>query len=124
MLVRPRRRLSRLDDPAAPTIDVLRWPVVGRVLRWKHGRTASQIVLLLVAAAIVVHGLFGPQMAPQNLATVLTWIHYRGLLIGVLLAAGNAFCGACPMILVRDLGRRVHRPSHHWPRDSPPTRVS
>ena len=31
---------------------------------------------------------------------MLTWIHYRGLLIGALLAAGNLFCGACPMILV------------------------
>jgi ferredoxin len=71
---------------------------------------------LLVAIVIVVHGLLGPQLAPRNLSTVLTWIHYRGLLIGVLLAAGNIFCGACPMILVRDLGRRLHRPTLRWPR--------
>ena len=51
------------------------------------------------------------RLAPKNLSTVLTWIHYRGLLIGALLAAGNVFCGACPMILVRDLGRRLHRPT-------------
>ena len=67
-------------------------------------RTAAQLVLLVVAIAIVVHGLFGPQLAATNLATVLTWIHYRGLLIGALLVAGNLFCAACPMILVRDLG--------------------
>jgi ferredoxin len=72
-------------------------------------------VLLLVALVIVLHGLLGPQLAPRNLATVLTWVHYRGLLIGILLAAGNVFCGACPMILVRDLARRVHRPVRHWP---------
>jgi ferredoxin len=112
----PMRRLMVVEEAPARTIDALRLPIVGRLLRWKHLRTASQIVLLLVAAAIVVHGLFGPQMAPLNLSTVLTWIHYRGLLIGVLLAAGNAFCGACPMILVRDLGRRLHRPSRGWPR--------
>lgn len=82
---------------------------------WRRLRTTGQVVLLLVAALIVVHGLFGPDLAPKNLATVLTWIHYRGLLIGALLAVGNVFCGACPMVLVRDLGRRVHRPTRHWP---------
>jgi len=111
--------MSPLAAPApaaASAVDVLRWPVVGRVLRARHLRTTTQIVLLVVAIAVVWHGLFGTDLAPKNLATVLTWIHYRGLLIGALLAVGNLFCGACPMILVRDLGRRVHRPARHWPR--------
>lgn len=98
------------------SIDILRWPIVGAVLRWRRLRTATQIALLLVAAVVIVHGLVGPDLAPKNLSTVLSWIHYRGLLIGALLLAGNAFCGACPMILVRDLGRRVRRPTRHWPR--------
>ena len=102
--------------PVPPPIDVLRWPVVGNILKWRRLRTTTQLVLLAVAVVVVVHGLLGPQLAPKNLATVLTWIHYRGLLIGALLAFGNAFCGACPMILVRDLGRRLHRPTRHWPR--------
>ena len=100
----------------APAVDLLRWPIAGRILRWKHLRTATQVVLLFTALLVVLHGLFGPQIAPLNLSTVLTWIHYRGLLIGALLAAGNLFCGACPMILVRDLGRRLHPPARHWPR--------
>ena len=97
------------------TADLLRWPIVGPVLRWRRLRTTMQILMLLVAAAVIAHGLFGPQLAPRNLATVLSWIHYRGLLIGALLAAGNALCGACPMILVRDLGRRLRMPTRHWP---------
>ena len=101
---------------SASATDLLRWPIVGALLRWRHVRTATQIVLLLIAVVVVLHGLLGPQLAPKNLATVLTWIHYRGLLIGALLAAGNVFCGACPMILVRDLARRVHPPARHWPR--------
>ena len=72
--------------------DLLAWPVVGAVLRWRHLRTATRTVLLLVAAALVAHGLFGPEMAPKNLATLLTWVHYRGLLVVALLAAGNFFC--------------------------------
>jgi drug/metabolite transporter (DMT)-like permease len=112
----PTSPLAAPAPAAAPAIDVLRWPILGRLLRWPHIRATTQTILLLVAAVVVLHGLLGPDLAPRNLATVLTWIHYRGLLIGVLLAAGSAFCGACPMILVRDLGRRFHRPSRHVPR--------
>jgi polyferredoxin len=102
--------------PLRPATDILAWPLIGTLLRSRALRTAAQIVLLLVALVIVLHGLLGPQLAPTNLATVLTWIHYRGLLIGALLAAGNVFCGTCPMILVRDLGRRLHQPTRRWPR--------
>jgi polyferredoxin len=96
--------------------DVLRWPVIGRFLRWRHARTTVQLVLLLAAGVVILHGLFGPQIAPTNLATVLTWVHYRGLLAVALLAAGNFFCMGCPFVLVRDMGRRVRPPWLHWPR--------
>jgi ferredoxin len=98
------------------TVDLLRWPVVGRLLRWRHARVALQIGLLMAAVAIVLHGLLGPQLAPANLATVLTWVHYRGLLVVALLAAGNFFCTGCPFVLVRDAGRRAHAPARRWPR--------
>ena len=67
--------------------DVLRWPIIGGFLRWRHARTTLQVLLLVAAAVVVLHGLFGPQIAPTNLATVLTWVHYRGLLVIVLLFA-------------------------------------
>jgi polyferredoxin len=108
--------LPVLSDAPSRGADLLRWPLVGALLRWRHVRTAAQLVLLAVAIAIVLHGLFGTQLAATNLSTVLTWIHYRGLLIGALLLAGNLFCAACPMILVRDLARRVRTPSRRWPR--------
>jgi ferredoxin len=100
----------------AGAADVLRWPVIGPFLRWRHARTAAQILLGLVALVVVLHGILGPQLAPRNLATVLSWIHYRGLLVGALLVAGNVFCAACPMVLVRDAARRWHRPVRRWPR--------
>jgi len=96
--------------------DVLRWPVVGPFLRWKHSRTSLQAVLLIAAAILVLHGLLGPDLAPANLATVLTWVHYRGLLIVALLAAGNFFCAGCPFVLARDGARRLHSPMLHWPK--------
>jgi ferredoxin len=97
-------------------LDVLRWPVIGSFLRWRHARTSLQLCLLIVASVLVLHGLFGPQVAPANLATVLSWVQYRGWLIVGLLAAGNIFCTGCPFVLVRDAGRRVRMPVLHWPR--------
>ena len=96
--------------------DVLRWPVVGRLLRWRHLRTTLQVFGLLVAMLVVLHGLFGPQIAATNIATVVTWVHYRGLLVVALLAAGNVFCTGCPFVLVRDVARRGQAPARRWPR--------
>lgn len=89
--------------------------MVGRFLRWRYSRTVMQVPLFALAVAMIVHGLAGPQLAPKNLATVLTWVHYRGLLVLVLLAAGNLFCMACPLMLPRELARRFFKPALRWP---------
>jgi polyferredoxin len=103
---------------AAPAtgVDVLRWPWIGRFLRWRHARRSVQLVLLALAAIVIGHGFSGPDLAPQNLGSVLTWVHYRGLLVVALLAAGNIFCMGCPFVLVRDAARRIRQPRHQWPR--------
>lgn len=101
----PRRGLSPLSSA---TLD--------RFLRWRHARTAMQLPLFAVAVAMVAHGLLGPQLAFRNLATLLTWVHYRGALVLVLLAAGNLFCMACPFMLPRTLARRFFKPTRRWPR--------
>jgi polyferredoxin len=97
-------------------MDLLRLPLLGRFLRWRHARLTLQTALLALAAAVVVHGLTGPPIAPRNLATVLTAIHWRGLLVVAVLALGNLFCTSCPMMLVRDAGRRLYHPALRWPR--------
>lgn len=97
-------------------MDLLRLPVIGAFLRWRHLRLSLQLLLLLAAGAIVLHGLLGPQIAPRNMATVLTSIHWRGLLVVGLLVAGNVFCTACPMVLARDQARRFFAPSYIFPR--------
>ncbi|GAB4202987.1 MAG: hypothetical protein OHK0022_26670 [Roseiflexaceae bacterium] len=97
-------------------MDLLKLPVLGKLLRWKHARTLMQIPLLLVAGLMVWDGLTGSQLAARNLATVLTWVIYRGVLVLALLVAGNLFCMACPFMLPRNLARRFVRPVRHWPR--------
>jgi hypothetical protein len=107
------------NPPLLPTddrrFDLLRVAGLGTFLRWRHSRTVLQIPVFLLAGVMILHGLFGPTLAPKNLATVLTWVHFRGVLVLVLLCAGNFFCLACPFMLVRNAARRLFRPRFDWP---------
>lgn len=96
--------------------DLLQVPVLGPLLRWRHLRRVLQVVMLVLAAAVVADGLLGPQMGPMNLAGVLPWTYWRGLSVIALLAAGNVFCMACPFMLPRDLGRRLLPARWRWPK--------
>ena len=105
-----------LKSKNQPSFDLLRLPLIGRLLQQRHARTLLQIPLFVVSAAMILHGLFGPTLAPKNLATTLTWVHFRGALVFVLLFAGNFFCLACPFMLVRNFARKFFRPVRNWPR--------
>lgn len=96
--------------------DLLRAPGVGPFLRWRGGRATLQGLTLIVALVMIVHALFGPQLAPKNLGALLTWVYFRGLVVLVILAGGNFFCMACPFMLPRDLARRWIHPRWKWPR--------
>jgi hypothetical protein len=111
---RPTNPPTTVSD--SPPFDLLRVPLLGSLLRRRHARTALQIPLFVLAALMILHGLWGPQLAPKNLATTLTWVHFRGALVLVLLLAGNFFCLACPFMLPRNLARRFVRPRRNWPR--------
>jgi cytochrome c oxidase assembly factor CtaG len=101
---------------ASSPFDALRLPLLGRFLRWRHARLAVQLPLLMVAIFLICDGLRGPQVGSMNLAGVLPWIHWRGLLILGLLSAGNVFCMACPFTLPRTLARRLLPRGRPWPR--------
>ena len=96
--------------------DLLRVPLLGYFLKWRPVRLLLQVPLLLLAVIVIVDGLRGPQVGAMNLAGVLPWIHWRGLLVVVLLAAGNFLCTACPFLLPRTLARRWWTPRWSWPR--------
>jgi cytochrome c oxidase assembly factor CtaG/polyferredoxin len=96
--------------------DLLRLPLLGRFLKWRHARLCVQVPLLLLAVVMIHDGLNGPQVGALNLAGVLPWIHWRGLLILGLLAAGNVFCMGCPFLLPRTLARRFLPAGWNWPR--------
>jgi ferredoxin len=103
-------------DASGKPLDLMSLPILGRLFRWRHARTLLQIPLFAVAVGMIVHGFFGPTLAPKNLATTLGWVHFRGALVLVLLLAGNFFCMACPFMLPRQLARRFIKPRRNWPR--------
>jgi cytochrome c oxidase assembly factor CtaG/ferredoxin len=99
-----------------PRADLLRLPILGPFLRWRHARLCLQVPLLIVSGVLLYDGWTGPAVAPMNLAGVLPWIHWRGFLILGLLIVGNVFCMACPFMLPRMLARRVFPQRYSWPR--------
>jgi cytochrome c oxidase assembly factor CtaG/polyferredoxin len=109
----PRALMAR--NAAEKAWDLLRVPLIGPILRYRYFRRSIQILMLLLAVAVVVDGFFGPQVAPMNLAGVLPWTYWRGLAVIALLAAGNLFCMACPFTLPRDLARKFVTPLFRWP---------
>jgi cytochrome c oxidase assembly factor CtaG/polyferredoxin len=120
-LVRPgpvSRRPVYVPQPDAKKnpFDLLRVPVIGPFLRAQSGRRFMQAVLFIAAIAIIVDGLFGPQVSSMNLAGVLPWTYWRAFAVVALLAAGNFFCMACPFMLFRELGRRLGLRQRSWPR--------
>ncbi len=104
------------EPPVSAGFDLLDAPLLGRFLRWRHARVALQLPLAVLAAVLILDGLRGPQIAAVNLAGVLPWIHWRGLLILALLVAGNFFCMACPFTLPRRLAGRWLGLGRVWPR--------
>jgi cytochrome c oxidase assembly factor CtaG/ferredoxin len=90
-----------------PHFDLLRLPILGRALRWPWTRRLIQLAVLVIVVAVIVDGLLGPQVGAMNLAGVVPWIHWRGLVILGLLVVGNVFCYACPFMLPRTIARHL-----------------
>ncbi|MBV9644115.1 MAG: cytochrome c oxidase assembly protein [Verrucomicrobia bacterium] len=110
------RKAGLGPHPSRRLFDLFRIPMTGRGLRSKAFRRGMQVVMLILAIAVLLDGFLGPPVAAMNLAGVLPWTHWRGFTVIALLFAGNFFCMVCPFVLVRDLGRRWLPEKWTWPR--------
>lgn len=97
-------------------IDLLHLPFFKQMARWRYGRLMLQIPFTLIAVLLIYDGFTGSQHAPENLATVSIWVHYRGILILILLFVGNIFCMGCPFTLPRTLAKRLSKRGRRFPR--------
>jgi cytochrome c oxidase assembly factor CtaG/polyferredoxin len=95
--------------------DLLRVPVIGSVLRWRHTRLVAQALMFTLALMVIADGLFGHQMGSMNLTGALVWTHWRGIAMITLLIAGNFLCMACPFMFTRNLARRFLPVRWRWP---------
>jgi cytochrome c oxidase assembly factor CtaG/ferredoxin len=120
---KPRHALVAIGGAPAPgkvravnqPFDLLRVPVLGRLLRARYGRQSLQTISLLVMCIVIAHGFAGHPMTAMNLAGVLPWNIVRALGLLALLFVGNLFCMACPFTLPRELGRRLGWARLRWP---------
>ncbi len=96
--------------------DLLRLPLLGALLKHRYGRLVLQLLLVGFSLLLVVDGFWGTQRAPQNVATVASWVHYRGLVVLALLLVGNLFCMACPFTLPRTLAKRLSLRGGRFPK--------
>ena len=78
-------------------------------------RRTAQTIMFVIALFVIVDGLLGPRLAPMNLAGILPWIWWRGLVIIAILVAGNVFCWACPFMFVREIAKKLPLGKHRWP---------
>ncbi len=126
-LVRPSEFLGTAEKAAIPLKiapvkrakrdwDLLRLPALGGILRAPLFRRGLQVVMFALAALVMWDGWFGPPVAGLNLAGILPWIEWRGLLVIGLLVVGNVFCFACPFLLTREAGKRLFGPRRRWPK--------
>ncbi|MBT5136585.1 MAG: hypothetical protein HOM36_03420 [Phycisphaerae bacterium] len=107
---------ENLESPALPK------PIIQskkpRRTRWLYSnalRTCAQSVMFLLAIAVICDGLLGPELGPLNLAGILPWIWWRGLVIIAILVAGNVFCWACPFMFVRSIATKLPITKTRWP---------
>ena len=96
-------------------LDVLRLPLLGRLMRGRYGRLMLQAPFTLVALALLIDGFWGPQAAARNLASVAPWVHLRGIVVLVLLLAGNLVCMGCPFTLPRTLAKGLSIKGRRFP---------
>ena len=107
---------TRPPPRAIGRVDLLRSRGLGPLLRSLAFRRVLQCVCYAVAALVVLDGFWGPQrMSSSNLAGVLPWTYWRGLVVIGLLFAGSLFCMACPFTLPRGLAKRWLGERFEWP---------
>ncbi len=111
-------KILRPKIPSRPAkrLDLLRVPLIGRLLRARYGRMALQSIAFVTAVLVIADGFMGHPMGAMNLAGVLPWTYVRAFGVIALLVLGNIFCMSCPFMLPRELGHRLGLARLKWPR--------
>ncbi len=93
-------------EPHAQGSDLLKWPVIGKLVRWKHFPALLVAPTALIFTFVVLAGLFGEQNT-SNPAILLTWILWWPAIIFTFILLGRIWCMACPFGWVGDLAQKI-----------------
>jgi cytochrome c oxidase assembly factor CtaG/ferredoxin len=121
LLSPPRRRAApafargSVRSQRSASLDLLRLPLIGTLLRWRYGRMALESIAFAAIVLVIADGFLGHQMGAMNLAGVLPWTYVRAFGVVALLVLGNIFCLSCPFMLPREMGKRLGLARLKWP---------
>jgi YHS domain-containing protein/ferredoxin len=105
--------------------DLLSIGVLRAAVRSRGFRFAVQLVMVILFTVIIAAGLFGNQNPALNIAPLMTWTIWWGLLPVLILFAGKAWCYACPWDAVAGWLEKLRlwkktddgiSMNHRWPR--------
>ncbi len=77
-------------------LDLFSYPKVKAALRSRFFRFSLQLFFVLIFAIVIIAGIFGNQNPALNIAPILTWTIWWGLLPVVIIFAGKIWCYVCP----------------------------
>lgn len=87
---------ERLHCSHGDRFDLLRIRWINACFRSRFFRFLLQSVVVALFVLIIVAGIFGNQNPALNIAPILTWTVWWGLLIVLIMFAGKAWCYVCP----------------------------
>jgi|CXWL01.1.fsa_nt_gi YHS domain-containing protein len=85
-----------MASPRTDRLDLLSFRWFAAAMRSRIFRFSLRAVVAVLFLLIVAAGLFGNQNPALNIAPILTWTVWWGLLIVLILFAGKAWCYVCP----------------------------
>ena len=103
------RRGPGIAEPAVKDgrIDLLRWPLLKRVLTHRAFQFALILPTLFFFVLIILTGLFGTPVGNANFAIISVWIVWWALLIMLLIPlGGRLWCTMCPIPAVGEWVQR------------------
>jgi ferredoxin len=123
------------DRPRGFRFNILKIPLVRRLVRHRLFQPFLQALPLTLFVAVLWAGLYGTPVPERNLATVLTWGIWWVLLIVDIVLLGRMWCTVCPWEAVAGFVRRLsfwrrtdeplalNRPWPRWARNVYPATI-
>lgn len=117
--------VPQLPEPDGFRYDLLRIPLIKRLLKQRAFQFALQLPNALIFLLVIVAGIWGTQLGDKNFATVITWLVWWAVIIFTFLFLSRTWCMVCPLVSVAEwlqrgrlwkVGNRLFTLNRKWPR--------